>query len=60
MGKKINVGKEAKGRHQKSCELCMVLTKSKKTSWKTQNTSEYRSNEYYEKRMASSNHSGEP
>ena len=42
------------GQTQKSCALCKVMKGEDNPAWKTHNTNECRSKEYYKKRMASS------
>ena len=50
---KVAFGKGAREKSQKACELCKVMKGVDNPAWKTHNTSECRSKEYYKKRMAS-------
>ena len=59
MDKTVKFGKEVK-EYQNSCEICKVMKESDNPVWKTHNTSECCSKEYYKKRMAGSSNSGEP
>lgn len=52
---RVAFGKGARGQTQKACELCKVMKGADNSAWKTHNTSECCSKEYYKKRIASAN-----
>ena len=56
---KVAFSQGGREKPQKSCELCKVMKGVDNPAWKTRNTKDCRSKEYYKKRMASS-HKDEP
>ena len=56
---RVAFGKGARDKTQKACNLCKVMKGVGNPDWKTYNTKDCRSKEYYKKRMTSS-HKDEP